>query len=512
MAGLAAAALADRGESVTVTAPTRAGVEPLFERARVLLRDLGRAVPEEADVIDLAGGGQIRYLQPARAVEAVQPSSIVIADEAAGIAVPILEQLLAADRLVCSTTVHGYEGTGRGFAIRFRDRLEASDHTVTDVTLTEPIRYSGGDPLEIWAFHALLLDAAPAVTPVVESGSVETVTYEVLTPTELIANEPRLREVMGLLTEAHYRTEPNDLARLLDAPNLTVRALLHGGHVVSVALLAREGGLSADLRGAIYEGDRVQGHMIPDMLTSYGRDEDAGRPTGIRIVRIATHEAVRSRGLGTHLLEQIATEFEGAVDWLGAGFGATPDLVHFWDQAGYGTISVSMNRNDRSGVHSAIMLRPMSSAGRQLRDRHARWLRRRLPAACTDSLATIHPPTLQAIIPTIPGEPAVSLEPNEWAIVIAAAFGPGLLAVDPEPARRLLLAYLSLSDDERRLDQADERLLIRRVLFGEACADLASTLGYPSTRECWRAVGRSLQPIVERFVPDELTAEIARFE
>jgi len=93
----------------------------------------------------------------------------------------------------------------------------------------------------VWAFRALLLDARPPVEPLVDDATPESVDYRRLEAAEALADERLLREAFGLLVLAHYRTEPNDLARLLDAPNLEARALTHDGHVVSVALLAREG-------------------------------------------------------------------------------------------------------------------------------------------------------------------------------------------------------------------------------------------------------------------------------
>ncbi|MFB6086935.1 MAG: GNAT family N-acetyltransferase, partial [Haloarculaceae archaeon] len=183
---------------------------------------------------------------------------------------------------------------------------------------------------------------------------------------DLLADEHLLREVFGLLVLAHYRTEPNDLARLLDAPNVSVRALLHEGHVVSVALLAREGDLPADLRASMYEGERVRGNMIPDVLTSQLRDENAGVPAGMRVLRIATHHAARSRGLGSALLDAIRAEFADEVDWLGTGYGATPDLVRFWAANGFRTVHLSTRRNETSGEHSVVMLDPTSDAGQRL--------------------------------------------------------------------------------------------------------------------------------------------------
>jgi len=81
-------------------------------------------------------------------------------------------------------------------------------------------------------------------------------------------------------------------------------------HVVSVALLGREGGLEESIRRTAYEGDRIEGNLVPDLLTSQLRDPDAGVPVGLRIMRIATHHAVRSTGFGSALLDAIETEFD----------------------------------------------------------------------------------------------------------------------------------------------------------------------------------------------------------
>ncbi|WP_254524099.1 tRNA(Met) cytidine acetyltransferase TmcA [Natrinema caseinilyticum] len=558
-AGLAAGAFAAAGNDVLVTAPAAGNASELFDRAGELCetvameRDEGdsghedgsddesREDFEEPPVIgpgrvETASGGTVRFLEPTAAVAELEAADIVLVDEAAALPVATLEALLAADRVAFATTVHGYEGAGRGFSVRFRDRLAESSHDVTECTMVEPIRYAAGDPVEVWAFRALLLDARPPVEALVADARPETVDYRRLEPAALLEDELRLREAFGLLVLAHYRTEPNDLARLLDAPNLEARALVSDGHVVSVALLAREGNLSAETRSTMYEGGRVRGNMLPDVLTSQLRDEAAGEPAGIRVVRIATHHAVRSRGLGSRLLERVGEEFgdaggDGALadeengdpsadedggdalDWLGTGFGATPGLLEFWTENGYRTVHVSTTRNDASGEYSALMLAPTSDAGRTLHDRHADWFAGRFAALCTDALDDLDPDVARAVLRSVESSagPPLALTDHEWRVVAGAAYGPGLFDVDPSPFRRLVVRFFIDDPEPVDLSDREERLLVLRALQGRDWSTVADRLGYPSTGQCMRALGDALCPLVDHYGTDAARSVRDRF-
>jgi tRNA(Met) cytidine acetyltransferase len=511
-AGVAAGALAAGGADVLVTAPDPAGTDELFTRARALLDALDARTGSTADdggARDLrtVAGGRIRYEPPPAATERAGDADAVIADEAAGLPVRLLAGLLDAPAAAFVTTVHGYEGAGRGFAVRFRDRLDETAHAVTDVTLREPIRYARDDPVEGWVFRALLLDARPAVAPAVADATPDSVRYARPDAEALLADRTRLRETVGLLARAHYRTEPDDLARLLDAPNLAVRTLERDGRVVSVALLAREGGLSPTRRAAIYRGERVRGHVLPDVLTSQLRDADAGAPVGHRVLRIATHDAVRSRGLGGHLLDAVVDEFGPRADWLGVAFGATPRLLRFWTANDFGTVHLSTTRNERSGEYSALMLRPTSAAGRALAARHARRLRDRAAGVLADPLRDADPDVVRLALRAVDAPAAPDLSAHEWRAVAAAAHGPGLYVTAPGAAARLAVAALIV---DVGLDARAERLLVRKLLQARPWSDVVASEGYVSERAAMRALGAALRPAVERFGGATARDEIAR--
>ena len=565
-AGLAAGALALAGNDVLVTAPAFRNAAEVFARARELVETVvgnGSGGGDEGGDSDGDGdgdsdgdedgdgdedrdsdgdgnwarsrdrplrtptGGRVRYLPPAEAATLLEGAGsdlpdAVIVDEAAALPVRVLDSFLDESLSVAfCTTVHGYEGAGRGFAIRFRERLLDGPVAVRDVRLDEPIRYARDDPVEAWAARALLLDARPAVDEAVSGARLGAATYRALSTDDLLADETLLGEAFGLLVAAHYRTEPNDLARLLDAPNLSARALVADGRVVAVALIAREGGLSAETRRRMYEGERVRGNMVPDVLTSQLRDEAAAEPRGLRTVRIATHHAVRDRGFGSRLLEAVHEEFAADVDYFSVGYGATPRLLRFWRRAGYRTVHLSTSRNDASGEHSAIMLRPVVGNGTErhsgrcpgaaLLDRHARAFRDRERDGLSDAHRDVDPDVVRGALRACSAPVSVDLTAIEWRSVVGASFGPGMYDSAPGAFRDLALAVLIEDDAATDLDPREERLLVRKVLQGRAWESVAEELDYVSTAACMRALGNAYEPLVERYGTDVALAERERF-
>src|SRR5690606_39440759 len=90
--------------------------------------------------------------------------------------VPVLRALVRRHpnaRIAFATTVHGYEGTGRGFVLRFLEWLRSGPGSSGDaapeleiLTLETPIRWLENDPLEKLVFDVLALDAEAAPLPV----------------------------------------------------------------------------------------------------------------------------------------------------------------------------------------------------------------------------------------------------------------------------------------------------------------------------------------------------------
>ncbi|QLC34224.1 tRNA(Met) cytidine acetyltransferase [Halarchaeum sp. CBA1220] len=514
-AGIAAACLADEGLDVLVTAPSFRSVRELYARAEGVCDRLGVAADRsETTRLALADGGRVRFAKPPAAADLPDDPDVVLVDEAAALPVRLLEAFLDAPRVAFTTTVHGYEGAGRGFDVRFRETLAESDLDVADVRLDDPIRYAAGDPVEVWAFRALLLDARPPVDPLVADADPETCEYAALGQAALADDERLLREAFGLLVAAHYRTEPDDLARLLDAPNLRVRALCHDGHVVAVCLLAREGGLDAETREAMYTGSRVKGNMLPDVLTSQLRDEAAAAPVGHRVVRIATHHAARSRGLGSALLDGVREEFREA-DWLGVGYGATPQLLSFWARNGFSTVHLSTTRNDTSGEYSAVMLDPLSERGAALAARHESWFAERIAGVLADSLTDLDADVARAALAACDATPEPDLSDDRWRVVAGSAYGSAMYSVDPEPFRRLAVCALVRDDApalaaEERDAVRRERLLVLKLLQCRPWDDVADELGYHSTGQAMRAFGDALRPLCDAWGGDAAERERER--
>lgn len=360
--GIAAARLLEIGvKTIAITAPRLFAAEIIFKHIAILL-------PQA----DLAQGKviykkrSVQFYSPDQLVAEDIKAEMLFVDEAAAIPVPLLTSLLNKYPFcVFATTVHGYEGTGRGFAVRFYKVLNEQKPGWKKCLMKTPVRWAENDPLEKWMFRLLCLDAEVASADEIGIIDHSQLEFTVLNRLQISKDESLLKEVFALLVLAHYRTQPSDLQRMLDDAQITLYIVKHNGHVVSVALVNHEGDFSHSLSKQVYRGERrPQGHLLAQALTYHCGVEDAATLHYARIMRIAVHPECQQQGIGTKLLEFIIKhEKQSACDAVGTSFGMTPALLNFWGKSGLEVVRIGFRKEQTSGEHAAIMIIALSAKG-----------------------------------------------------------------------------------------------------------------------------------------------------
>lgn len=403
--GLVAITLLLEGEAeVVVTAPSRYAVEGLFARAQEALECLGEVMREgEGEVI--SARGVIRYHPPQSLWRReVNPRALLV-DEAAALPVPLLERVLEGrPKIVFATTTQGYEGAGRGFSLRFRPLLQRRVRKLYEPKLTSPLRWGEGDPLEAWMMRALMLDVD------VHLGSrdldLSRYHHQEITRDELAVDQGLLREIFGLLVHAHYQTQPSDLWRILDAPQLTLHALRDSEpsprhpRVIAVSLVSLEGGLTSERAAELYEGRvRARGQLFAANLSLHLDCEEGATLKLARVVRIAALPTQQGRGAGSRLLEEVAQMMrERGVDLIGSSFGSTDRLARFWLRARFTPLRVGVKQNHTSGERSLLVARALSDRGERTLERLAAEALTDLPHQLLGPLAQLDPELTRLIL------------------------------------------------------------------------------------------------------------------
>lgn len=436
------------------------------------------------------------------------PPEVIVVDEAAAVPVPVLKQLVTAHpqaHFAWATTVRGYEGTGRGFALRFVPWLEAQAargaatpgvERVVTLSMRAPIRWPEDDPLERFVFRALALDAEPVALD--EPGA------EVGVEASLIAREslaePRgetdLRDLFGLLVHAHYRTTPSDLWRMIDAPNLAVHAVRRGGRVVATSIVAREGGLDAAQCEAIHRGQgRIRAHALADALVAHLGHRDAGALRMVRSVRVATHPELRRLGLGRMLVEHVHETYEDEADLFGTLFGATAELLAFRHALGYRVVRVSASRGARTGEPSVLMLRPVTAEAELLFATLRAELARDLPTqlALLASELVLEPALVEALAFELP-PPATFDAASALHTTREYVGGPRTFESVALAVRLTLEAH---PDQVHALPPALGALVTARALEGRTWAEARRRSGLPSVAAAMRAMRRAVRAVVD---------------
>lgn len=309
-------------------------------------------------------------------------------DEAAMIPLDILFRLTKAfKRVVLTTTIHSYEGTGRGFLLKF---MAKTDRTLRHFELFTPLRWQADDKLEAFIDDLLLCDCEDRLPqPPYDSVLAEQIQ---ISHCERIPHD-QIESVYGLLTLAHYRTSPLDLRRLLDAPQQQFYLAQAQDSLLGCAWAVSEGGLADNtLIRQIRRGERrPRGNLVAQMLCFQAGLEEACELRSLRISRIAVQPNWQQQGLGQRLIAQMKQQQikqQGTVDFLSVSFGYTPELLAFWQKCGFILVHFSESKEASSGCYSVVALCPLSEEGRAFVQQAEKQFQRNLPLS-------LHPLAIQ---------------------------------------------------------------------------------------------------------------------
>lgn len=277
----------------------------------------------------------IQYIDPIEAFQSklsIQMSNLFIVDEAAAIPLPIVKSFLGSQLVFLSSTVNGYEGTGRSLSLKLLNQLRQNTATMTkqtdqlissrlihELVLDEPIRYKSNDPVEAWLTGLLCLDATiaelpwSAGCPVPEDCQLFYINRDTLFSYHK-TSEAFLHHIMALYVASHYKNTPNDLQMISDAPAHHLFCLLPPGkrsgslpEVLCFIQVCLEGEISKEsIINSLSRGKRAaSGDLIPWTISRQYNDKNFAALSGARVVRIATNPNYLKMGYGTRALQLI---------------------------------------------------------------------------------------------------------------------------------------------------------------------------------------------------------------
>lgn len=461
---------------VLITAPEPINTREVFNFISTLFRELGVKHTRKKDngvIVEINSViGQVRYVSPPQVLKS--KAELVVVDESSGIPTHILEHIARKfDRTIFSSTLHGYEGAGRGFQVRFLPMIrEIYKDRLMEIHMSEPIRYAPYDPIENWLFDTLFLDSDPYSFNDKELRDIKPnrLRYRKIDLKDWLFNKrDLLKEFIGIYIYAHYRNRPNDVMILCDAPHHFARCLMYKNHVVNSLHLAYEGKLTRKDIIKTLSGEPPSGHLIPTVLLRYYPTlQEIADLRGIRIVRIATHPDLMNKGIGSKALKYVEDEArrEG-FDWVGASFGATGQLLNFWGKNGYIPLYLSPVRNPVSGEFSTIMVKPLTQRARDILHKARVEFKKLFMETLLESHFNLEPKLAYSLLSTerwtINFTPKLSISQKErlkMYIYGGMAFGGAFDAI-----REVVRTHFMRSPDKRiHINRKMEYILIMRVL------------------------------------------------
>lgn len=297
----------------------------------------------------------IQYIRPEDA-HVLGQAELVVIDEAAAIPLPLVKKLMGPYLVFMSSTINGYEGTGRSLSLKLIKQLReqsnskaanvAAETQVADrstgraakeesgqlggrslreITLSEPIRYAQGDAVEKWLNSLLCLDATLPRAKTNIHGCPDPSQCQLLNVNRDTlfsfhpVSERFLQQMIALYVASHYKNSPNDLQLMSDAPAHELFVLVPPvsedsqklPEPLCVVQVALEGQISRQsVLNSLGRGSRPSGDLIPWLVSQQFQDDEFASLSGARVVRIATNPEYASMGYGSRALELLVNYYD----------------------------------------------------------------------------------------------------------------------------------------------------------------------------------------------------------
>jgi tRNA(Met) cytidine acetyltransferase len=388
--GIAAAQIyTEKKQKMVITAPSKKTCESAFKHYK---NEIEQHFSSQDDIENALKAFQ--FIPIDVLVREFTSCHLLFIDEAAAIPTSILTVLLKHyARIIYATTIHGYEGNGQGFAIRFQKTLSAIRPQWHSLSLSTPIRWQEDDPLERWFFNFLLLNSElleinDSATQIINLAPEKTTSLQIHTrlidQADLYQNEDLFKQIISLLVTAHYQTSPSDIRLILDhhKVSILVAELDHGVNignanddynvsstVLGVCLVMEEGGLCSDglAEGIISGKRRPRGQLFPQALCASSANADFLKQSSYRVMRIAVHPKFQQEGIGSGLLNAVCELAQlNNIDSISTSYGLSSELLSFWRKNEFKVVKLGSKVDGSSGLQSIMMMRAISGSASQL--------------------------------------------------------------------------------------------------------------------------------------------------
>lgn len=298
-------------------------------------------------------------------------AQLIVIDEAATLPKATIQAIIKHTqqhnkKLILSTTIEGYEGTGQSYRLRYLNHAGS-----TIIKLSYPKRYSINDKL--YQLCQQFCQPNP-VLPISDSFSIDGF---YLLSTEQLRHHGWTMACFALLQDAHYKTTPNDLARFYDEPALFAlqinnNRLIAAAYAVEEKLPLHDIAITDIIQGTRRAKNAMtqqaliqayQGLTIIDTISDTGfHVKPFAESRILRISRIATSTQYRRQGIASQLLNNIKEQVSGyGFDFLSTSFSGSKSNISFWTNQDFAPARIGLYPNKANHEYAIMMLYSLSA-------------------------------------------------------------------------------------------------------------------------------------------------------